>query len=107
MSEYKDPRTGVTFTRVTPVQKVEAEKSKTEQSHQPRKSQESEGPRNYANPEPLNTSHIGKSVTVTLSSGRIEAGTLKAMGAYWLSIEGPNGKELILNKGQIMVVAVL
>jgi len=66
-----------------------------------------EGPRNYNQPEPLNTSHVGKSVTVTLSNGRIEAGTLKAMGAYWLSIQGPNGKELILNKGQILVVAVL
>jgi len=65
------------------------------------------GIRNYANPEPLNVSHVGKSVTVTLSNGRIEAGTLKAMGAYWLSIQGPNGKELILNKGQILVVAVL
>ncbi|MGC8609123.1 MAG: hypothetical protein ACP5UV_04540 [Thermoplasmata archaeon] len=25
-----------------------------------------EGPRNHSNPEPLNTSHIGKSVIVTL-----------------------------------------
>ena len=33
---------------------------------------EMEGPRNYGNPEPLNTSHIGKSVTITLVNGRIE-----------------------------------
>ena len=30
-------------------------------------------PRNYANPEPLNVSHIGRSVTVTLVNGRIES----------------------------------
>ena len=68
---------------------------------------EMEGPRNYGNPEPLNTSHIGKSVTITLVNGRIEAGKLKALGAYMLSIDGSNGKELIINKGQIMVVSIL
>ena len=68
---------------------------------------ETEGPRNYGNPEPLNTSHIGKSVTITLVNGRIEAGKLKALGAYMLSIDGSNGKELIINKGQIMVVSIL
>jgi small nuclear ribonucleoprotein (snRNP)-like protein len=66
-----------------------------------------DGPRNYENPEPLNTSHIGKSVTITLVNGRIEAGKLKALGAYMLSIDGSNGKELIINKGQIMVVSIL
>ena len=68
---------------------------------------ETEGPRNYGNPEPLNTSHIGKSVTITLVNGRIESGKLKALGAYMLSIDGSNGKELIINKGQIMVVSIL
>ena len=68
---------------------------------------ETEGSRNYNQPDPLNTSCIGKSVAVTLSNGRIESGKLKALGAYWLSIQGPNGKELILNKGQIMVVSIL
>ena len=67
----------------------------------------SEGPRNYNQPDALNTSHIGRSVTVTLSNGRIESGILKAVGAYWLSIKGPTGKELLLNKGQIMVVAII
>ena len=66
-----------------------------------------EGPRNYSNPEPLNTSHIGKSVTVTLVNGRIESGKLKALGAYMLSLEGSNGKELIINKGSIITVSVL
>lgn len=64
-------------------------------------------PRNYGNPEPLNTSHIGKSVTVTLVNGRIESGKLKALGAYMLSIEGSNGKELIINKGAIVTVSVM
>ena len=68
---------------------------------------EMEGPRNYGNPEPLNTSHIGKSVTVTLVNGRIESGKLKALGAYMLSIQYQNGKELIINKGAIITVTVI
>ena len=68
---------------------------------------ETEGPRNYGNPEPLNTSHIGRSVTITLVNGRIESGKLKALGAYMLSIDGNNGKELIINKGSIVTVSVL
>ncbi len=68
---------------------------------------ETEGPRNYGNPEPLNTSHIGKSVTITLVNGRIESGKLKALGAYMLSIDGSNGKELIINKGSIITVSIL
>ena len=66
-----------------------------------------EGPRNYGNPEPLNTSHIGKSVTITLVNGRIESGKLKALGAYMLSIDGSNGRELIVNKGAIITVSVM
>ena len=68
---------------------------------------EMEGPRNYGNPEPLNTSHIGKSVTVTMVNGRIESGKLKALGAYMLSIQYQNGKELIINKGAIITVTVI
>ena len=68
---------------------------------------EMEGPRNYGNPEPLNTSHIGRSVTITLVNGRIETGILKALGAYMLSIKGPTGKELIINKGSIITVSIL
>ena len=64
-------------------------------------------PRNYGNPEPLNTSHIGRSVTITLVNGRIESGILKALGAYMLSIKGPTGKELIINKGSIITVSIL
>ena len=66
-----------------------------------------EGPRNYASLEPLNTSYIGRSVTITLSNGRIESGKLKVLGAYMLSIEDSNGKELIINKGAIVTVSIL
>ena len=66
-----------------------------------------EGPRNYANPEPLNTSHIGRTVAVTLVNGRTETGKLKSLGAYMLSVEMSNGKELIVNKGAIISVVVL
>ena len=66
-----------------------------------------EGPRNYANPEPLNTSHIGRVVAVTVVNGRTETGKLKSLGAYMLSVEMSNGKELIVNKGAIISVVVL
>ena len=84
----------------------------TARQNQPTKSQVMPGknetePRNYSNPEPLNTSHLGKSVTITLVNGRIEAGKLKALGAYMLSIEDRNGRELIVNKGSIVTVSVL
>ena len=74
---------------------------------QPAKGNVDTGPRNYGNPEPLNTSHVGKSVTITLVNGRTESGKLKALGAYMLSIEGSNGKELIVNKGAIITVSVM
>jgi len=75
--------------------------------NQPAKEKAETGPRNYSNPEPLNTSHIGKSVTITLVNGRIESGKLKALGAYMLSVEDPRGKELIINKGAIVTVSVM
>lgn len=71
------------------------------------KKYESKEARNYNTPEPLNTSHIGKSVTITLVNGRIESGKLKALGAYMLSLEGVNGRELIINKGSIITVSVI
>ena len=74
---------------------------------QPAKRNVDTGPRNYGNPEPLNTSHVGKSVTITLVNGRTESGKLKALGAYMLSLEGSNGRELIVNKGSIVTVSIL
>ncbi len=73
----------------------------------PARGEREEGPRNYSNPEPLNTSHIGKAVKITFVNGRIESGKLKALGAYMLSLEGANGKELIINKGSIVTISVI
>jgi hypothetical protein len=64
-------------------------------------------PRNHENMEPLNTSHIGRSVTITMVNGRIESGILKAVGAYMISINGANGRDLIINKGAIITVSVI
>jgi hypothetical protein len=66
-----------------------------------------EGTRNYSSPEPLNTSHIGKSVTVTMINNRVESGRLTALGAYMISMELSNKKELIINKGSIITVSIL
>ena len=66
-----------------------------------------EGPRNYANPEPLNTSHIGRAVAVTLVNGRTETGKLKEIGQYMISIQLSNGKDLIVNKGAIISAVIL
>jgi hypothetical protein len=65
------------------------------------------GPRNHENVEPLNTSHIGRSLTVTLINGRIESGILRKLGAYMLEIETPQKRSFIVNKGSIMVVSLL
>lgn len=66
-----------------------------------------ENPRNYSNPEPLNTSHIGRIVSITMVNGRTERGRLKSLGAYMLSVEMPDGKEKIVNKGAIISMAIL
>ena len=82
------------------------ENKKIEKSNGRTDSQRDNVIRNYSNPEPLNTSHIGKSVTITLINGRIEAGVLKSLGAYMLSIVMANGRELIIQKGAIITVSV-
>ena len=66
-----------------------------------------EAPRNYANPEPLNTSHIGRAVAITMVNGRTETGRLKEIGQYMISIQLSNGKELIVNKGAIISMVIL
>lgn len=50
---------------------------------------------------------IGKSITVTLRSGRVESGILKGYGQYDIAIELSNKKILIVMKHAIDVVAVL
>jgi hypothetical protein len=62
--------------------------------------------RNFSNPEPLNTSHIGRSLTVTLINGRIESGILRKLGAYMISLDCGNNV-IILNKVHIVKVVVL
>ena len=64
-------------------------------------------PRNYAQPDPMNVSLQGRSLTVTLVNGRIESGVCKKMGQYFMELQGSNGKTMLVNKGQVMVVSVL
>ncbi len=64
-------------------------------------------PRNYAQPDPMNVSLQGRSLTVTLVNGRIESGICKKMGQYFMELQGSNGKTMLINKGQVMVVSVL
>ncbi len=64
-------------------------------------------PRNYAQPDPMNVSLQGRSLTVTLVNGRIESGVCKKMGQYFMELQGSNGKTMLINKGQVMVVSVL
>ena len=55
----------------------------------------------------MNVSLQGKSLTVTLVNGRIESGICKKMGQYFMELQGSNGKTMLINKGQVMVVSVL
>ena len=50
---------------------------------------------------------IGKSVTVTLRSGRIESGILRGFGQYDIALELPNRKVLIVMKHAIDTVSVV
>ena len=63
-------------------------------------------PRNYNNPEPLNVSLIGKSVTISLLNNRIESGVLRELGQYTLSIVIQGNRTLIVNKSAIITVVV-
>lgn len=63
--------------------------------------------RNYENPEPLNTSHTGKSVTITMIGGRTESGKLRKVGQFWIELEMSNKRPLIINKGSILTVSIL
>lgn len=56
---------------------------------------------------PVEHFHISRSVTITLGNGRIELGKLKSVRAYMFSVEEPNGRELIINKGAIVMENVL
>lgn len=68
---------------------------------------DSDQPRNYAQPEPLNTSLTGKTAVITLTTGRTESGVIKSIGQYFLSFELTNKKVLIVSKSAIVTVAVM
>jgi len=63
--------------------------------------------RNYTNPDPVNVSLEGKSVTISLVNGRIETGKMKVVGQYFLQMAMPNGKDLIVAKSAIVTVSVM
>lgn len=56
-------------------------------------------------PEHVNTSHVGRSVTITLINGRTESGESITLGAYIVSIESSNWREPIVNRGSISMVS--
>ena len=63
--------------------------------------------RNYSNPEPLNVSHIGKPIVVTMINGRTESGKLIVLGQYMISIELPNKRSLMIYKSAIVTISVM
>lgn len=50
---------------------------------------------------------IGKSVTISLIGGRIEAGILREVGMYDLCLEMSNKRNLIILKSAILTVTVI
>ena len=52
-------------------------------------------------------SQIGKSVTITLRSGRIESGILRGFGQYDIALEVQNKRVLIVMKHAIDTVSVM
>ena len=68
--------------------------------------QEQEGPRNYSQPEPLNTSIIGKALTITTVDGRTISGILRKLGQYMIEVELPHGMKLMVNKSAIVTLTV-
>jgi len=64
-------------------------------------------PRNYSNPDPVNTGLEGRVVTVSMIGGRVESGKLKKAGQYFIEMTMTNGKPLIIAKSAIITVSVL
>ena len=63
--------------------------------------------RNFSVPDGINVSLEGKILTISLTNGRIESGRLKAAGQYFLTLEGSNGKNLIIAKSAIVTVSIM
>ena len=83
------------------------ENKKFEKSNERKDSQKDNLTRNYSNPEPLNVSHVGKVITVTMINNRIESGKLTALGQYMLSLELPNKRTLLIYKSAIVTISVM
>ena len=81
------------------------EKKYTERDNQ--QGERDSEPRNYTQPDPMNVSLEGKSVVVVMVSNRTESGILRVVGQYFLSLELPNKKTLIVSKSGIITVSVL
>ncbi len=62
-----------------------------------------EEPRNYSQPDPMNVSLQGRSMTVLLLDGKAENGICMKMGQYFLELES-QGKTILINKGMILEV---
>ena len=63
--------------------------------------------KNYSNPEPLNISHIGRPIVVTMITGRTESGKLTALGQYMIAIELQNKRSLLIYKSAIITISVM
>ena len=63
--------------------------------------------KNYSNPEPLNTSHVGRPIVVTMIGGRTESGKLVSLGQYMIALELPNKRTLLIYKSGILTVTVM
>jgi len=64
-------------------------------------------PRNYSNPDPMNTGLEWRVVTVAMIGGMVESGKLKKAGQYFIEMTMTNGRTLIIAKSAIITVSVL
>lgn len=84
---------------------MERNEMRTQEKHERQERQE-DGPRNYGQPEPLNVGLVGRSVSIVMADGSIQAGILRAVGQYFISLEIANKRTLIVNKSGILTLAV-
>jgi hypothetical protein len=87
---------------------MERNEMRTQEKHerQERQERQEDGPRNYGQPEPLNVGLVGRSVSIVMADGSIQAGILRAVGQYFISLEIANKRTLIVNKSGILTLAV-
>ncbi|MHB8396059.1 MAG: hypothetical protein ACYDAZ_01855 [Thermoplasmataceae archaeon] len=68
--------------------------------------QKSQEPRNYSNPDPLNTGLEGSNVSISLVNGKTESGKLVKAGQYFIELS-VKGNRLIVAKSAIITVSVI